>query len=182
MKNKTTKEKNKKSINKTKEKKRIKEIITSTTTLWIAFILLGIIVIVLTVLAYQKNEEVKNRIIANLYIPLIEKNGNYEMKIDANALKQTGIYILKISNYRKNKINKESSKYQIIIENHANYNIEVTKDNDEKNLMESQDKTIIQGKIGNKEKEEIYFYIKPKDNNNKKQEDFINVTVTNERE
>ena len=165
---------------KKKKKKTISDIITSTKFLKIVFILLLILVIILTIMCIYKSKKIKEEIHANIILPLTKEHDEIAFGINAKILAKKKLYVIKVTNYDDNTINSENKSYTITIENPTNSIIEVTKNDDDKDLMESkQTMTIENEELLSKEKEDIYYYIRIKSNEELTNKDMINVKVIN---
>ena len=174
------KEKNKKKSKKTnkKEEKNWKELLTSTKVLWGIWIALVILIVFLSVKIYQKKQEAKNYVHTNLNLPIIKKEDSFEFSIDASALSTTKEYVFRISNYQEDKINKEELTYYIEIENPTDSIIEVYKNEENENLINTQEKTELEDSLGNEEKEDIYYHVRIKSHGKLSTKDFIQIKVT----
>lgn len=161
-----------------KEKRTFKEFWQSELTLKVVFFLLLILVMVLSILVYQKNKKVDEEVRANIVIPILKEEDHFDLKISASSLAISKEYILKITNYKDGIINPSELSYKITIENGADCILEVTKDDLEENLMIVQEKSEIlnQVLIGG-EKEEVYYHIRMKLSNSVQNDDLIQVHI-----
>ena len=164
-------------MKKKKRKKTFKDIINSTKFLFIVFVLLLLVVIVLGWLCYKKNDEVKRNKPSNIVIPILKKNSSIDFSINAVSLSLTRDYVIKITNYDKNKIIDNDTNYQIIINNKNDCLIGAYKDDLKTNLMENQEETIIKGNLLKNKKSEIYYHIKMLSKGNLNSKDLINITI-----
>ena len=160
----------KKISNSTKE---IKKIDKTNILLQIVFFALLIVVIVLSVLVVKKDHENRDKIVANIVVPVFEKNNQSSVTISADAL--TSDYIVKVTNYKNlDTINKEEFTYDIDVQNNTSANVIVKKGKDGNNLMTSSKKTTISGeKLKKDKKEEVYYYISVDDINKVKSKEKI---------
>ena len=101
------------------EKKSIKNFFTSEKFLAVIFVLLLILVIVLGVLAYQKNEEYKDHPNSNINIPVTKLETKFDFNISAFYLAQSKEYIFRVSNYDDDIKAEGKIPYKITIENTA---------------------------------------------------------------
>ncbi len=165
---------------KKKKKKTFKDIMNSTKTLTIIFLLLLVLVIFLIVLCVIKNKEADENKFANMVIPVYELNTDYEFSINAKTLSETNEYVFKITNYKKDEINKEEIPFKIEIKNDTNSTIKVTKDDSKKNLMKKQKLTTLkEEKLKKEEKENIYYHVKVIKNNGLTRDDLIYIKIKN---
>ena len=165
---------------KKKEKKTIQDLLKSTQTLLIVFVALLILVITLLVLCVVKYKESKNDGFANMVVPIYETNTNYEFSINAKILSETDEYIIKVTNFRKDQINKEEFSYKIEINNETNSTIKVTKDDSKKDLMKDQANTVIEGRTLKKDKKDsVYYHVKITNYKDLSQDDSIYIKIVN---
>lgn len=167
-------------MKKKKKKKTIKNLLDSTKTLTILFIGLLVLVILLVVLCVIKNNEANKNKYANMVIPVYELNTDYEFSINAKTLSEVGKYVFKITNYKKDEINKEEIPYTIEIKNETDSTIKVTKDNSKKDLMKDQKSTKLEKITLKKDKkDDIYYYIKIDKKGSLTNEDLIYIKISN---
>ena len=146
----------------------------------VIFIVLFIIVIVLGILIFQKSKNESNNEIANISIPIIEKDSRFAFNINALNLSQTDEYVFKIVNYRDDVVNNEDFTYKITIINPTNAVIEMTKDDGKKNYLSGKkEETIENEKLGNSLKDEHYYHIKVVKTGKLMEKDLISVIIQN---
>ena len=123
------------------------------------FFILLIVVVVLGILVVKKDNENKNKVVANIVVPVFEKDNQSSITINADAL--TSDYIVKVTNYKSiDNVNKEEFTYDVSIQNNTSANVIVKKGKDGKNLMKDSKSTIISGeKLKKSVKENVYYYI-----------------------
>ena len=123
------------------------------------FFILLIIVVVLGILVVKKDNENKNKVVANIVVPVFEKYNQSSITINADAL--TSDYIVKVTNYKSiDNVNKEEFTYDVSIQNNTSANVIVKKGKNGKNLMKDSKSTIISGeKLKKSVKENVYYYI-----------------------
>ena len=123
------------------------------------FFILLIVVVVLGILVVKKDNENKNKVVANIVVPVFEKDNQSSITINADAL--TSDYIVKVTNYKSiDNVNKEEFKYDVSIQNNTSANVIVKKGKNGKNLMKDSKSTIISGeKLKKSVKENVYYYI-----------------------
>ncbi len=161
-----------------KMKKKHKKFLNSYNILLIVFILLIILVLFLSFLIYRKKKENEGKIVANILIPLVIKEKDRNLSLNAIELVNKDDYILKITNYRGDNINSEEMPYNITITNNSKLKVFVRKDSSKDNLMIDQKATTITDlNLKAKKKQEDYYFIKITGKNAKK-DDKINITVT----
>ena len=123
------------------------------------FFILLIVVVVLGILVVKKDNENKNKVVANIVVPVFEKDNQSSITINADAL--TSDYIVKVTNYKSiDNVNKEEFTYDVSIQNNTSANVIVKKGKNGKNLMKDSKSTIISGeKLKKTVKENVYYYI-----------------------
>lgn len=123
------------------------------------FFILLIVVVVLGILVVKKDNENKNKVVANIVVPVFEKDNQSSITINADAL--TSNYIVKVTNYKSiDNVNKEEFTYDVSIQNNTSANVIVKKGKNGKNLMKDSKSTIIGGeKLKKSVKENVYYYI-----------------------
>lgn len=123
------------------------------------FFILLIVVVVLGILVVKKDNENKNKVVANIVVPVFEKDNQSSITINADAL--TSDYIVKVTNYKSiDNVNKEEFTYDVSIQNNTSANVIVKKGKNGKNLMKDSKSTIISGeKLKKSVKENVYYYI-----------------------
>lgn len=137
------------------------------------FFILLIVVVVLGILVVKKDNESKNKVVANIVVPVFEKENQSSITINAEAL--TSDYIVKVTNYKSiNNVNKEEFTYDVSIQNNTSANVIVKKGKNGKNLMKDSKSTIISGeKLKKSVKENVYYYISVDDINKVKSKEKI---------
>ena len=123
------------------------------------FFILLLVVVVLGILVVKKDNENKNKVVANIVVPVFEKDNQSSITINADAL--TSDYIVKVTNYKSiDNVNKEEFTYDVSIQNNTSANVIVKKGKNGKNLMKDSKSTIISGeKLKKSVKENVYYYI-----------------------
>ena len=123
------------------------------------FFILLIVVVFLGILVVKKDNENKNKVVANIVVPVFEKDNQSSITINADAL--TSDYIVKVTNYKSiDNVNKEEFTYDVSIQNNTSANVIVKKGKNGKNLMKDSKSTIISGeKLKKSVKENVYYYI-----------------------
>lgn len=129
--------------------------------LWSVFVFLIFVVVALGYKVYLKGQSGEENKVANLRIPIVEKDFEFEFGIQALSLLQEEEYTFKIVNYRGDEVLEEDLSYSIVIENTTGAAIKVFKNDESVNLMKEQAKTEIEnGAIkGGKKGEDIYHVI-----------------------
>ena len=137
------------------------------------FFILLIVVVVLGILVVKKDNENKNKVVANIVVPVFEKDNQSSITINADAL--TSDYIVKVTNYKSiDNVNKEEFTYDVSIQNNTSANVIVKKGKNGKNLMKDSKSTIISGeKLKKTVKENVYYYISVDDINKIKSKEKI---------
>lgn len=137
------------------------------------FFILLIVVVVLGILVVKKDNENKNKVVANIVVPVFEKDNQSSITINADAL--TSDYIVKVTNYKSiDNVNKEEFTYDVSIQNNTSANVVVKKGKNGKNLMKDSKSTIISGeKLKKSVKENVYYYISVDDINKVKSKEKI---------
>jgi len=158
-------------------RKKEKKVLDSTTkTLLIVFIVLIGLVTFLGIEVLLKEKESKEKVFANLVIPVIKKEATQNFSINADSLVNDGEYILKVTNYREDVINDEEIIYSITVDNKTKIKISVTKDYSDDNLLE-ENNVISNLKIRGKVKQDTYYHIKAISKEGLKKNDKINVRI-----
>ena len=137
------------------------------------FFILLLVVVVLGILVVKKDNENKNKVVANIVVPVFEKDNQSSITINADAL--TSDYIVKVTNYKSiDNVNKEEFTYDVSIQNNTSANVIVKKGKNGKNLMKDSKSTIISGeKLKKSVKENVYYYISVDDINKVKSKEKI---------
>ena len=137
------------------------------------FFILLLVVVVLGILVVKKDNENKNKVVANIVVPVFEKDNQSSITINADAL--TSDYIVKVTNYKSiDNVNKEEFTYDVSIQNNTSANVIVKKGKDGNNLMKDSKSTIISGeKLKKSVKENVYYYISVDDINKVKSKEKI---------
>ena len=141
--------------------------------LQVIFFILLLVVVVLGILVVKKDNENKNKVVANIVVPVFEKDNQSSITINADAL--TSDYIVKVTNYKSiDNVNKEEFTYDVSIQNNTSTNVIVKKGKNGKNLMNDSKSTIISGeKLKKSVKENVYYYISVDDINKVKSKEKI---------
>ena len=153
-----------------------KKVLTTENILKFIFGLLLFVVIVLGIVVVKKSKEEKKIKNANIVIPIIEANQQSVVQINAENLEDK--YIIRVSNYKDNKINKDVLEYSVNIINNTSSDVIVTKNDNNKNLMIDKNNTIIQKEqLKSNVKEDVFYYISVKNKNSIKNKENIIVKV-----
>ena len=166
-----------------KEKKTIKEIINSTPFLLTVFLLLLITVIILGCIIHKKDYEKAQAFDSNMVIPLYEIETSFTFGIDAKALSKLDSreYVIKLTNYKGEKVEEEEMTYQVFVENLTDSVISLRKGDSKKNLMTDQKNTLIDEVMeSSSEKEETYIYVHLDSFKKIEDGDFIHVKIIRE--
>lgn len=162
---------------KTKKKVDKEQKITTERVLLVIFILLLILVIFLAIKVVLKKKEVEKNT-ADLVVPILKVSSEEELSLNLSALVEDEEYILKIVNYKDEKVNEEEIPYTITIENNSDSEIEVTKDYSDHNFMIDQEAVIIEDqKLRGKVKQDVYYHIKITKEKNVKNSDEIGIKI-----
>ena len=153
-----------------------KKVLTTENILKFIFGLLLFVVIVLSIVVVKKSKEEKKIKNANIVIPIIEATQQSIVQINAENLEDK--YIIRVSNYKDNKINKDVLEYSVNIINNTSSDVIVTKNDNNKNLMIDKNNTIIQKEqLKSNVKEDVFYYISVKNKNIIKNKENIIVKV-----
>lgn len=164
--------------NKKVEKKdnKKKNLFTLDNLLKLIFFVLLIVVIVLGVMVVKKNNESGSKVQANIVIPVFEKGSSSSVTINADNLSSD--YIIKVTNYRSDSINKTKLNYSVNVLNGTSSSIKVLKNNSKDNLMVDNKNTIIENESLRKDiKENVYYYIRISDYSKVKKDEKIVVRI-----
>ena len=173
VKKKSTRDRKRKKVEK-KDKK--KSIFNLDNLLKLVFFILLILVIVLGVMVYKKDNEMSGKVTANIVIPVFEEGSSSSVTINADNLSSD--YIIKVTNYRGDSINSSELKYSINVLNSTSSSIQVLKNKSQDNLMVDNKNTIIEGETLKKDtKENVYYYIRINDYSKVKKDEKIVVRI-----
>ena len=164
--------------NKKVEKKdnKKKNLFSVDNLLKLIFFVLLIVVIVLGVMVVKKNNESGSKVQANIVIPVFEKGSSSSVTINADNLSSD--YIIKVTNYRSDSINKTKLNYSVNVLNGTSSSIKVLKNNSKDNLMVDNKNTIIENESLRKDiKENVYYYIRISDYSKVKKDEKIVVRI-----
>ena len=140
-------------------KERLTEFVSSYKFLYTTFGILLVIVIILACFVFLKGND-NNSHKSNIVFSILEKNTKNSIHLDLEGLEGKE-YILKVTNFRDDKLNKEGAEYTITITNETDVEIEVLKNNEGENLMTNQKQTVIKGeKLSTTEKDTVLYYIR----------------------
>ena len=153
----------KKSPNKTKNKKLIKEKTPKTNSdkvLITVFFLLLILVVILGISVLNAKNKNIDKIKANVIIPVLGTKLNNSLSVDISNMKKTEEkeYIFKIANYRGNKINKENIEYQINLTKPKNVTLKLYKNDNNTNLLSNKETLEIGGIQLERNKKKVDLY------------------------
>lgn len=158
------------------EKKEKRNIFNLDNLLKLVFFLLLILVIVLGVMVYKKDNEMSGKVTANIVIPVFEEGSSSSVTINADNLSSD--YIIKVTNYRGDSINSSELKYSVNVLNSTSSSIQVLKNKSQDNLMVDNKNTIIEGETLKKNtKENVYYYIRINDYSKVKKDEKIVVRI-----
>lgn len=164
--------------NKKVEKKdnKKKNLFSVDNLLKLIFFVLLIVVIVLGVMVVKKDNESGSKVQANIVIPVFEKGSSSSVTINADNLSSD--YIIKVTNYRSDSINKTKLNYSVNVLNGTSSSIKVLKNNSKDNLMVDNKNTIIENESLRKDiKENVYYYIRISDYSKVKKDEKIVVRI-----
>lgn len=161
---------------KTKDKK--KSIFTTENILAAVFGILLIVVIVLGVMVFNKSRENKDKVNANLVVPIFEVNAEENVSLNTLALAEEDEYVLKITNYKDDKVISEKVNYSITVENDSKAIVKVTKNKDTEDLMKNQKSTVIENQeLKSNTKEDVYYHISITEKNKIDKDDKVNIKI-----
>ena len=144
--------KTKKIVESKEQKKSWKEFFQSLTFLKIVFRFLILVIIILSICIHQKKSELEENPPAHMIVPVIAKESKYEFGIDTLELskEETKEYVFKITNYKENKINQEEITYYLLIENPTSAEIRLTRNEEDKDILEGNKALKIEEKMKKK--------------------------------
>lgn len=161
---------------KTKNKK--KSIFTTENILAAVFGILLIVVVVLGVMVFNKSQENKDKVNANLVVPIFEVNAEENVSLNTLALAEEDEYVLKITNYKDDKVIAEKVNYSITVENDSKAIVKVTKNKDTEDLMKNQKSTVIENQeLKSNTKEDVYYHISITEKNKIDKDDKVNIKI-----
>jgi len=159
-----------------KEENKNKNLFSVDNLLKLIFFVLLIVVIVLGVMVVKKDNESGSKVQANIVIPVFEKGSSSSVTINADNLSSD--YIIKVTNYRSDSINKTKLNYSVNVLNGTSSSIKVLKNNSKDNLMVDNKNTIIENESLRKDiKENVYYYIRISDYSKVKKDEKIVVRI-----
>ena len=124
----------------------------------------------------KKSRQTKKNKTANIVVPIYETSSQSSVTINADNLEKE--YVIKITNYKNNEINKTDMNYNLNIINNTSSNIIVTKNNSSTNLITNQKKTIVKDeKLESNTKDDIYYHISVTDKSKIKNKENIIVQI-----
>lgn len=162
---------------KAKKKKKKIDILDyiKTNYLLIIFCLLLCLVIFLgwrvILLKNSKNKQIKG----DMLIPIVSESFNYEFYIDGNALNDKDGYILRLCNYKDDKVISNDISYRIEVVNESNLSLQVTKNNNVADLLSKGN--VIEDSFKSKKMDDHLFYIKLLDNKNLSNKSKIKINI-----
>lgn len=180
VKKKTTISKNKKTVKTpAKNKKNLKKkLLTTENILAVIFGILLVVVIVLSIIVFNKSHENKDSVKANLVVPIFQTESEENIGLILSALAEEDEYILKITNYKDDKVIAEKVDYKLVIENDSDSIIKVTKNKSNNDLMKNQKSTIIDNQeLKGKEKEENYYHFSITKSGKIKSNEKVNIKI-----
>ena len=154
---------------------KFKRFISSYKFLYTAFAVLFVLVLLLAVMVFVKGREATENN-SNIVFSIMEKNTRNYLNMDLESLVGKE-YTLKVANYRKDKINEDGASYSITITNGTKVELEVVADDSDKNLITDQKETVLEGKFGTTEKEEVVYTFRVKNADKIKKGDTIRIEV-----
>ena len=155
---------------------KTKSFISSYAFLYTTFGLLFVIVIVLGIMVYIKSGEPAEHK-GDIVFSIMEKDTNNYLDMELSSLVGKE-YVLKVTNFRKNKLNKDGATYKITVTNGSEAEIEILKNDSGKNLMTNQEQTVIEGeKLSTKDRESIAYYFRIKNEDKVKKGDVMRIEV-----
>ena len=155
---------------------KFRRFITSYGFLYTAFAILFVIVIMLALMVFTHKEDDKG-VRSNIVFSIVEKETQSYLDMDLETLVGKE-YILKVTNYRGNRLNTEGAHYTISVTNNTNVEIEVLKNNQGENLITDMNYSVIEGEeLSKTEKEEVIYYFRVKNAGKIKAGDKIRIEV-----
>ncbi len=155
---------------------RFRRFVASYRFLYTAFGVLLVLVVLLGIMVYVKGEEAKEKN-SNIVFSILDENTRNSLSVDLASLVGKE-YTLKVTNYRKNKINPNGAQYRLILTNDSDASIEVVKDDEAENLMTDSKKSVIEGeKFSKTEKENVIYTIRVKDSDKVKKGDSLEIEI-----
>ncbi len=149
----------------------------------ILLVVLIIMIIVTATLGYKVYERKKshvNVIKSSIVVPLLGKDTNNQISIDISNMKKgdTKKYSFKVSNSKDNNINSEEVLYalQLELEDNSSVDIELYKNNEDKNIL-PENKIVIDNKLAANEEQTDTYLVKIKANKRTKDKDLITVNI-----
>lgn len=145
---------------------------TSDNILKLVFYILLVIVVILGIIVFIESKKENKKELANIVVPVQTKGTQSTITINADNLSKD--YIIKVTNYRNNKINSKKLQYDVNVINNTSTNIKVTKNSSSNNLMVDNKNTIVKGEnLKSTIKEDVYYHISLDDDNVKNKETIV---------
>ena len=155
---------------------KLRRFFTSYGFLYTAFAALFIIVIMLALMVFTHKDD-EQGVRSNIVFSIVDKETQSYLDMDLETLVGKE-YMLKVTNYRGNRLNTSGAHYTISITNNTNVEIEVLKNNEGENLITDMNYTVIEGEEFSKtEKEEVIYYFRVKNADKIKAGDKIRIEV-----
>ncbi len=150
----------------------------------VALLVVLIVMIIITATlgykVYERKNSHVNVIKSSIVVPLLGKDTNNQISIDISNMKkdETKKYSFKVSNSKDNNINTEEVLYalQLELEDDAAIDIELYKNNGEKNIL-PENKLVIDNKLVANEEQTDTYLVKIKANKKTKDRDLITVNI-----
>ena len=156
---KSVKKENKSKLSKKAHKKAKNDFFNTEYILLCIFIILLLVVIGLGYKIYQKNKEMKKEDNCNVLFPIYKDRGNMTLSVNAKDLSNAGGYVIKVTNYKGDKINKKDVNYNLKIENKTNLKLKMYKDNTDKDLINGNEVVEVNNKLEKNVKKKDYYTI-----------------------
>lgn len=170
------KQSSKKRKKRKKKKITIKEFLLSEQFLKIVFIALTALVLILLYFVYRKNKIDKDKVKANMVIPLKEFDNKYSFQIELKSLVDKK-YLFKVTNYRGNDVNNEDVYYTLTVNNDTESVISVTKDDNKKVIGSKIIAETDAIKLDKGEKIEDYYYVEIENENKITDDEMIQIII-----
>ena len=167
-------------IKKEEKKRTVKDFFSSVLFLRILFVCLIVLVIGLGILIYQKEKKEEKEVHSHITVPVYQLESEFEFGIDVALLakEKNKEYIIKVTNYKDDKVNTEEISYQVLVENPTDCVVSVKKNDDKENLMKEQKSSLIEGGVlSASEKEDVYYHVFIDSMGKLKSDDLLHVKI-----
>ena len=146
------------------------------------YILLGVFILLIIIVLVLLIKVIKHKPVettTNFKIPIIENKFSTKLSVDLKKLQDSkGAYILEIPSYHNNDVVSKNLKYILKITNNSSGNINITKNESDKNIASTEREFSLQGNFKAKKKQVDIYKIKV--DGNIKEGDTLDIEISSE--